>query len=113
MAAGAHELVWSAVLLDGCPNVDVIALRVESDWFTLGHHQVPMIGVDVNARSQADAETLARALRLTEVEGRVTDGNDGPVAWRTWQGWAADGSHEAPVSVTVTGADEVAASAVA
>jgi len=114
MSAGAHELVWAAVLLDCCPNVDVLSVRVQADSFWLAGDQVPVIGVDVHAGSQADAEQLSRTLRLGEVEGRVTESEHyGTAVWRKWQGWAADGSHEAAVWVSVTGADYAAGSAVA
>lgn len=114
MAARAHELVWAAVLLDGCPNVEVLTLGVESNSFWVGGDLVPVIEVDVHAKRPADAELLARALGLGEVHGRVTESVDGDLAvWRTWQGWAPEGSHEAAVWVKVTGADHVTGSAVA
>ena len=114
MSAGAHELVWAVVLLEGCPDVEVVSVRVGSDSFWLGHHTVSVIDVDVHAGSQEQAETLARSLRLGEAEGRVTECEYyGPSVWRTWQGWVADGSREAAVWVRVTGSDLVAGSAVA
>jgi hypothetical protein len=106
MAARLHELVWVAVLLDSCPNVEALSIRVEGDWLTTGPcESVPVIGVHVHAGGQADAAALARALRLGAVEGRCTDSEYGTSEWRTWRGWVADGSREAAVSVEVTGAD--------
>jgi hypothetical protein len=114
MSASIHELVWAAMLLDGCPNVDVLTVRVESDEFLVAHDRVPAITVDVHARSQADAERLSGALRLGEVEGRVSESEyNGLSVWRTWQGWAADGSRDAAVWVSVTGSDRSAGSAAA
>lgn len=105
MASNTHELVWAAVLLDACPNVEALSVDVRSGlWFQDGH-AVPVIRVDVHAGSQADAAELAGALHLREVEGRVTESDYGCSVWRTWSGWAADGSREAAVVVSVTGAD--------
>jgi hypothetical protein len=114
MATRAHELVWAAVLLEVCPNVETIGLRVDSDSFWIGGEHVPVITVDVHARGQSEAERLARALRLGEVEARISESEHyGPCEWRTWQGWAAEGSRQAAVWVSVTGSDYAARSAVA
>jgi hypothetical protein len=116
MGTRAHELVWAAVLLDGCPNVEVLTVRVESDSFWLGGDRVPVIALDVHAASQVDAATLAESLLLRENEGerRYTTSPDyGTSEWRTWEGWVPDGSREAAAWVAVTGADRVAGSAVA
>ena len=114
MAATLHDLVWAAVLLDSCPDVEVLGVRVESDEINVANDYVPSITLDVHARSHADATRLATALHLSEVEGRVTESAySGRSEWRNFRGWAADGSHDAAVLVQVTGADRVYAGAVA
>ena len=85
--SGVLELVWAVVLLEGCPDVEVLSVGVESASLWVGERRVPTIGVDVHAGSQEQAETLARSLRLGEVEGRVTESEDyGPSVWRTVAG---------------------------
>jgi hypothetical protein len=114
MTAKLHDLVWAAALLDSCPDVEVIGVRVESDWLDVSGGSVPAVTLDVHAGSQADAVRLALALRLREVEGRVTESEFlGRSEWRAFRGWVADGSRDAAVLVQVTGADRVYAEAVA
>jgi hypothetical protein len=113
MSALAHDLVWAAGLLEGCPNVEVIGLRVDVDSLHLPEASgpVPLVVLDVHAASQADAAVLASSLQLREVAGRVTESEwYGTSVWRTWQGWAAEGSRDAAVVVRVTGADRIAGS---
>ena len=87
-------------------------MQVTDDDVHVGDAYVPVIAVDVHAKGHADAIELAHALRLAEVEGRVTESEMfGTTIWRTFRGWAADGSREAAVLVQVTGAvraDELA-----
>jgi hypothetical protein len=114
MGAQLHDLVWVAVLLDSCPDIEVIAVRVDSDWLDVAGGSIPTITLDVHARSQDDAIRLALALHLREVEGRITECEYlGRSQWRTFRGWASDGSREAAVSVQVTGADRIDAQAAA
>jgi hypothetical protein len=114
MATGLHELVWAAVLLDGCPNVDVLGVRVDATSERIAGEYVPLLVLDVHAGSQDDAAALADSLALREVEGRVTESDlFGPKQWRNWCGWVPDGSREAPVWVEVTGCDLVHGMAVA
>lgn len=114
MGAKLHDLVWAAVLLDSCPDVGVIGVRVDSDEINVANDYVPSITLDVHARSQADALRLALALHLREGEGRVTESEYlGRSQWRTFAGWVADGSREAAVLVQVTGSDYLSDWAVA
>jgi len=110
MATGVHELVWVAVLLDSCPDVQVLGVRVDATTLGLGYEWVPLTVLDVHANSQADAQALALALGLREVPARrkVTESERyGASEWRVWSGWVADASRESAVLVEVTGADRL------
>ena len=114
MAARLHEMVWATVLLDACPNIGVLTVQVKDEDIRAGDSYVPVIEVDVHAKGHDDAVRLARALRLREAEGRVTESEVfGPALWRTFRGWVPDGSREAAVLVEATGAGRVDTMAVA
>ena len=110
MAAGLHELVWVAVLLDSCPEVPVLGLRLYPSDLEVGGGYVPVTVVDVHAASHGDAETLAAVLGLREdpTRRRVSESEFyGATEWREWSGWVADGSRESAVVVQVTAGDRI------
>ncbi len=102
MRASSHELAWVVCLLEDLPQVELLSLRVEPDDLPVGDVRVPIITVQMHAPRWADAMALAAALRLREGEGRLSEGYRGELLWRNWSGWAAEGSHEQPVRVSVT-----------
>lgn len=105
MRASSHEVIWVLSLLEELPDVDLLAMRVDSDELSIGGERVPVIEIGIHAASWADAMVLAAALRLPEVEGRTTEGHYGTSLWRNWAGWASEASREQPVQVEVFAAE--------
>lgn len=111
MAARLHEMAWVVSLLDYCPDVDVLGLHVRAGDIEAGQCLlVDMVELDVHVRDWAQAEAVARALRLSEGAGKATESGYGRLEWRVWSGWVPDGSKQLPVWVRVEAAEPVPAS---
>jgi hypothetical protein len=112
MAVPLSQMVWAVTLLDYCPDVDVLSVRVHMDpWMGPGG-LVDVAEVGVHVRGWENAARLAATLRLAEGAGRTSERFDGAaLGWRTWSGWVPDGSRDLPVRVEVI-ASEVIASGV-
>lgn len=113
----SHDLVWAVALLECVPSVEVLSIGVRRgrlyDVDGTNGRDVDTIDVDVHAESWSEALRLVQALGLREDTdaARVTESsNGGSMGFRTWRGWAAEGSHELPVCVEVTAAEVVPAS---
>jgi len=109
MAARLQEVAWVVSMLDYCPDVDVLSLRVGADHLEAARDVlVDVVEVDVHVRGWAQAGDLARVLRLSEGPGRTSESDRGEaMGWRTWTGWAPDGSEQVPVWVSVCAAEPV------
>lgn len=110
MHASSHEVAWVATVLEDLPDVDVLSVRVESASIEVGPDRtyVPAMELDIHADGWGDAIVLAKALHLHEIGGRKTESEYGVSVWRTWAGWATEGSHEVPVRVVITAAEREA-----
>lgn len=109
MSASLHEVVWATGLLEYCPDVQVLSLRVDTDVAFIAHEAVPMTVLGLHVAGIDGAAGLAVALGLREdPTGRLTpDTGRGPLNWRTWRGWAAEGSRESAVWVELTASEYV------
>jgi hypothetical protein len=105
MAASLRELVWAAGLLEHCPDVDALTVRVEADWLRADPRHVPILQMDVHAATCEDAVRLVSPLGLAARAGRESDG--GQRQWRTWAGWVPDASRVLPVNLRVTAAEHL------
>ncbi|MGL5865029.1 MAG: hypothetical protein ACRCYX_04035 [Dermatophilaceae bacterium] len=105
LTATVRALVRVARALDGCPDVPVVGVAADRAWFSVGPVSVDLVELVVHAGSPREGQVLADTLGLVEDKGRnrVLAGAPGcpPRAWRTWVGWVADASHDAPVRVEV------------
>lgn len=109
MSAPLSQLVWAVSLLDYCPDVDVVGVRVGLDPWVRPGGVVDVADVDVHVSGWADAVRMASVLRLVEGPGRTSERYDGAaLGWRTWSGWAPDGSRDLPVRVKLTAAEVIA-----
>lgn len=110
-----HELMWAADVLGCLPNVDALNVSVGYDVMPDynvrdSFESVRQINLRVHAGSWSAAALLAEALGLAEVEGHesLSTVRDGRQVFRQWQGWAVEGSREAPCWVEIFGAEFVA-----
>ena len=90
-------------------EVEILGVRMSRDWITVpnGRH-VEAVSVEVHAKGWKAAQTIAEALRLGEVEGRMGESHySGRQQWRQWRGWVDNGSLVGPVSVEVEAAEHI------
>ena len=108
----SHEASWVAELLIRLPEVEILSLRVSYDRLYFGSDTVPVVMLDVHARTLIDAEALVSALHLAKVDhddlGPV-HANDPERVWHTWTGWAHEGSRQAACRVEVNAAEQIPA----
>lgn len=107
MAARSHELAWVAALLESLPPVELLDVEVASRSMWVGNESVPSITLRVQAGDWTSGNRLADAMRLREGERRRSEGTCMVLEFRSWSGWAAEGSREAAVWVEITAGEEV------
>jgi hypothetical protein len=111
MRASSWSLVWVAVLLESCPQVEVLSVVVDADSFPASVEDGRNVYVDavvlrVHAGSVAGAARVAASLGLGEdPAGRHVSAHG--LSWREWSGWCPEGSREAPVRVEVVSSEPV------
>lgn len=108
----SHEASWVAELLILLPEVELLSLRVGWDRMWFGSDSVPVVTLDVHARTLIDAEALVSALHLAEVDQDdllSSKATDPERVWHTWTGWAHEGSRQAACWVEVTAAERIPA----
>lgn len=108
MAARLQEIAWVVSMLDYCPDVEVLDLRVSAGDVETGQRVlVDVVEVAIQVKDWCQADALAASLRLTEGSGRVNESRYGRLEWRTWTGWVPEGSEQLPVWVSVTAGETV------
>jgi hypothetical protein len=109
MTVPLSQMVWAVSVLDYCPNVQVLGMSIDADPWVRPDGRVYVAEVHVHVGGWTDAKRVAGVLRLTETEGRTSEGYSGMVmGWRKWSGWVPDGSRDLPVRVEVTAAEVIA-----
>ncbi|MBO0811417.1 MAG: hypothetical protein J2P23_05150 [Microlunatus sp.] len=105
MSARSSDLLVAAVVLTYAPDVDLLSFSVHSDRVDVADSPVGVAVIELHAHvgGWRDAELVAEALSLPEVERYRMFSYDGAGEWayRRWVGWFGAGPLAMPVSVEV------------
>lgn len=113
MSGAMRDVMRIAALLDRCGETSVLTVDFFHTTWYVGdgpfRPSVPALEVRVHAATWADAEAVAAAYDLMEVDSERArfELNGGPTSgvWREWRGWLPSASRNHAVSVEVAASE--------